>query len=176
MLKNQKKEVVEQTQKDLKEAKSAILVDYSGLNMKAQEELKKRLGEVGARMIVVKNTLFKIAGEAANLPKEALDESQLVGQTALILANEDPISPLKVLSDFAKEFEVPQMKVGVVEGAFQDKDALVALSKLPGKEALQLQVLGSIASPIYGLVGTLNANMQKLISILDQASKKGGDK
>lgn len=175
MKKTEKAILIQNLSEELKSAKSAILVDYSGLSVGNQQELKKRLKAVDAKMIVVKNTLFKLAGESVKLPKEVVADSALSGQTALIVANDDPVSPLKVLADFAKEFEVTKMKVGIVEGSFQDKEALTDLSKLPGKNALQLQVLGGLAAPIYGMVGVLNANMQKLILILEQASKKGGD-
>jgi len=138
-----------------------------GLGVKSQQELKKRLGVVGAKMIIVKNTLFKRAGKELKLGKEILDDSVLSGPTALIVSSDDPISFLQVLAKFSQEFDIPQFKVGLIEGSFQDKEALITLSKLPSKEALFAQAVGSIASPLYGLVGVLEANMQKLIYILD---------
>ena len=172
MKKSEKKEIVKNLAKDLKEAKSVILVDYSGLNVSSQQELKKRLKKENAKMVVVKNTFLKLAGNLSKLPKESLEESVLSGQTALVLAEGDPVSPLKVLGEFAKEFAVPQMKVGIIENSFQDKEALNILSKLPGKETLQLQVLGGIAAPIYGMVGVLSANMQKLVFMLEEYRSK----
>ncbi len=160
---------------ELKSAKSTILINFSGMGVKTQQELKKRLSEVNARMMVVKNTLFKLAGKEAKIPKETLTDSVLAGQTALILADEDPISPLQILAKFTKEFEVPQLKVGIVEGHFQDKEALVVLSKLPGKEALVAQAVGAIGAPIYSLMGTLQGNLQKLVFVLNQAKLKGGE-
>ncbi len=117
-------------------------------------------------MIVVKNTLLKRAGEAAKIDKEVLTDSVLSGQTALIITDADPIAPLTVLGKFAKEFEVPSFKVGIVEGAFQDTEALTRLSSLPGRDALLGQLLGVLAQPEYGLVGTLNSNMQQLLYVL----------
>jgi len=92
----------------------------------------------------------------------------LSGQTALIVSEGEPISAVGVLGRFAKEYEVPQLKVGVLEGAFQDTESLVKISTLPGRDALLGQVLGILMSSSYGLVGTLNANMQKLVYILKQ--------
>src|SRR3990167_8895807 len=77
---------------ELKSAKSVILVNYAGLSVKAQQELKKRLTEVGAKMLVVKNPLLKRAGEAAKIEPEVLTDTVLSGQTALILAGEDAIA------------------------------------------------------------------------------------
>ena len=158
----------------LKGAKSIILVDYSGLSVPMQQELKKKLKEVGAKMVVVKNTLFKLAGKDAKVLDNVLTDTVLTGQTALVLALEDPVAPLGILAKFAQEYEVPQLKVGIVEGSFQDKESLDVLSKLPGKDVLLIQTVGAIAAPAYGLVGTLQTNLQKLTYILD-SKVKGGD-
>jgi large subunit ribosomal protein L10 len=166
MKKQEKIFFVENLTEELRSAKSVVLINYAGLSVKAQQELKKRLKEVGAKMLVVKNTLLKRAGEAAKVDNQILTDSVLTGQTALVISEDDPIAPLGVLGKFAKEFEVPQFKVGLVEGSFQDTEALKKLSALPGKDALLGQLLGALMSPSYGLVGTLNANMQKLLFIL----------
>jgi len=166
MKKQEKIFFVENLTEELKSAKSVVLVNYAGLNVKAQRELKARLKEVDAKMLVVKNTLLKRAGEAAKVDDQILSDSVLEGQTALIIAENDPIAPLSVLGKFAKEFEVPQLKVGIIDGSFQENEALVKLSNLPGRDALLGQVLATLMSPSYGLVGALNSNMQKLLYIL----------
>jgi len=158
---------------ELKSAKSVILVNYAGLSVKAQQELKKRLTEVGAKMLVVKNTLLKRAGEAAHVDKQILSDSALTGQTALIITQEDAIAPLSVLGRFAKEFEVPQLKVGVIDGAFQDSESLIKLANLPGKDVLLGQLLGVLMAPSYGLIGTLKSNSEKLVYILSTKAKGG---
>ena len=158
---------------ELKGASSVVLVDYSGLNVKAQQDLKKKLRDVNAKMIVVKNTLFKLAGESAKMPKETLTDTVLTGPIALIVTEDDPIAPLSVLGKFAQEHELPQLKVGIVEGNFQDTETLVLLSKLPSKETLVTQAVGVIGAPVYGLLTVLNGNMQKLLSVLNQARAAG---
>lgn len=173
MKKAEKQFFVENLTEELKSAKSLVLINYSGLTVSAQQELKKRLSEVGAKMLVVKNTLLKRAGEAAKIDKEVLADTVLSGQTALVIASQDAISPLSVLGKFAKEFGVPSFKVGIIEGGFQNTDALIKLSNLPGRDALLGQLLGTLMGPEYGLVGTLNANMQKLVYILNEKSKAG---
>ena len=166
MKKQEKAFFVDNLTEELKGAKSVLLVNYVGLTVKMQQELKKRLKEANASILVVKNTLLKRAGEAAKVDKELLSESILSGPTALVIAKEDPIAPIQVLGKFAKEFEVLQMKVGVLEGNFQDKDSLDKIATLPGKDALLGQLLAVLISPNYGLVRVLNANGQKLVSIL----------
>ena len=173
MLKAEKVTFVENLKEELKGAKSVVLVNYAGLGVKAQQELKARLTSVGGKMIVVKNTLLKRAGETIGIDKGLLTDSILSGQTALVIASEDAIAPIQVLGKFAKEFEVPKFKVGVIEGSFQDEDSLAKLSMLPGRDALLGQLLGTLMGSEYGLVGILNANLQKLVYVLDTASKKG---
>jgi len=171
MKKTEKPLYIENLAEEIKSASSVVLVNYAGLSVKMQQELKKRLKKIDASMTVVKNTLLKLAGEKAKSPSEALTDTVLTGPTAMVITEEDPIAPLQVLAKFAKEFNIPQLKVGIVEGSFQDKVALEKLAKFPGKNALFAQVVGSISSPLYSLTGTLQAKMQDLISVLEQASK-----
>lgn len=161
-----KTKLVEKLSTELASASSVVLVDFKNMDVKTQQELKRKLREVDSRMVVVKNTLFKLAGETSKFPKEALSDSVLSGQTALVITKSDPIAPLQVLGKFAKELEVPQLKVGIIEGSFQDSDSLLKLSELPSKDILYQQVVGGVATPIYGLLSVLNADMQKFISVL----------
>ena len=178
MNKKQKTDFIKKLESELKDVQSVILVNYSGLSVGNQEELKKRLREVDARFLVAKNTLFKIASQNLKFPKDLVEEGVIKGQNALVLADDDPIAPLKIIADFAKEFvnaegkPIPQIKVGVVEGGFQDKPQLDILTKLGSKSAVSANTLGILASPLYGLVGTLEAKMQELIFTLQAASEK----
>lgn len=172
MKKQEKVFFVSNLTEEIKSAKSVILVNYAGLSVKAQQELKKRLTEVGAKMLVVKNTLLKRAGEAAKVDSQVLSDTVLAGQTALILASEDSIAPLSTLGRFSKEFEVLSFKVGVIDGAFQDSEVLLKLSNLPSKDALLGQLLGVLMGPSYGLISTLNANTEKLLYILNQKTSQ----
>jgi len=163
---------VDNLTEELKTAKSVVLINYQGLSVKNQQELKRRLKEIGAKMLVVKNTLLKRAGEAAKVSPEILQDEILSGQTALVVGEDDAITPVQILGTFAKEYEVPKLKVGIIDGAFQDSESLLKISTLPGRDVLLGQVLGVLLSPSYGLVGTLEGNMQKLIYIL---KSKGGE-
>ena len=173
MKKQEKTFFIQNLTEELKDASSVVFINYSGLSVKKQQELKKLLRGVDAKMIVVKNTLLKIAGTDAKVPQESLSSDVLSGQTALVITQQDPISPLQILAKFSKEFETPQLKVGIIEGGFQDKESLIVLSKLPGKDALLSQSVGAIGAPLYGLIYSLSANMQKLIFLLNQKSQSG---
>ena len=167
MLKAQKVTLVEDLTGELKNAKSLVLVNYTGLNVKAQQELKAKLREVGGRMVVVKNTLLKRSFESAKIDNKMATDEILSGQTAIVIADEDPIAPIQALGKFAKDHELPKFKVGIVDGTFSDEAALSKISTLPGKDVLLGQVLGSLVSSMYGLVGTLQSPMQQLIYTLN---------
>jgi large subunit ribosomal protein L10 len=166
MKRSEKTFFVDNLAQDLKGATCIVLIDYTGLSVKMQQELKKKLKDCEATMTVVKNTLFKLAGKNAKVPNETLTDKVLSGPTALVISEKDPIAPLQVLAKFAKENEIPNFKVGIVDGAFQDKNSLTTLSRLPSKDVLVAQTVGAIAAPMYGIVATLQGNLQKLVYIL----------
>jgi len=171
MKKQEKTFFVENLAEELKDTTGVVLVNYSGMDVKSQQKLKKELKNSGAKMIVVKNTLLKLASEKAGIDKSFINEEFLKGQNALVITTKDPISPISVLGKFSKENNTPKLRIGVVDGSFQDEKALEILSTLPGKDVLLGQVLGSLMSNLYNLTGTLNSNLQNLVSILDQKSK-----
>lgn len=173
MLKAGKIELVKDLIEELKNSKSIVLVNYTGLNVKAQQELKRRLKEVDGRMVVVKNTLLKRAITEAKIDEKVATDEILSGQTAIVMADGDPVAPIQVLGKFAKENELPKFKIGVVDGILQDSLSLSQISVLPSRDVLLSQVLGSLMSSMYGLVGTLNGNTQKLLYILK--TKAGGE-
>ena len=171
-----KEEFVSKLTQELKSAKSTALIDYKGMNVSLQQDLKSKLKEAGARMKVFKNSLFKLAAKEASLPSEIYEDDLASGQTALIFAEEDAVAPIQTIGKFTKQFEVPVMKAGVIEGKFIDGASLLRISELPSKEVLFGQAVGSIASPLYGLLGILNGKMQELVYVLSEASKrKGGE-
>jgi len=166
MQKAEKPKFVKELADNIKAASGVVIVNYNGLSVKMQQDLKKRLQKVDGKMVVIKNTLFKLAAEEAKLPKEMLEDTVLTGPTAYVFAGQDPVGPLQVLHKFAKEFEIPNLKVGVVDGTFQDKMSLEKLATLPSREVLLGQAVGTIAGPMYGIVSTLQGNIQKLLYIL----------
>lgn len=172
MKKSEKSFFVDNLTQELNSASLVVLIDHTGLSVKMQQDLKNRLKGVSAKMNIVKNTLFKLAGGKAGSPKEILEDTILSGPTAIIISEGDPIAPLQVIARFAKEFEIPNLKVGIVEGKFQNKDTLLTLANLPSKDVLYAQSVGAISAPLYGLINTLQGNMQKLLYILDAKSKE----
>lgn len=174
-IKQEKKDQVDSLSTKLKEAKSVVFVDYAGMGVSLQQDFKSKLREVGGTMLVAKNTLVQLASKKAEFPEEAASKDLLSGQTAMVFSGEDAVASIQILGKFAKDNEIPKIKAGVVEGVYQDEAGIVRISKLPSKEQLQANVVGAIAAPLYGTVGVLQANLQKLVFILDQARQKGGE-
>jgi large subunit ribosomal protein L10 len=175
MNKTEKAVLVDNLTKELKEAKSVILVDYAGLGITQQRELKKRLKEISARFFVSKNTLLKLAGKNAKVSDEALTDTVLSGQTALVFADADPVKPLSVLNKFAKEFERPKLKVGIIEGSFQNKGELETLAALGSKDAVIGGVIGILNAPTFNLVNTLHAKLHELVYVLSNLKSQNSE-
>jgi large subunit ribosomal protein L10 len=172
MKKAEKKDFVKTIVKELEGAKSTVFVDTAKLGVKPQQSLQNELKKSGSKMFIVKNTLLKIAGKEVKFPEEALSDSVLTGQTAVIVSKDDPVAAIQILGKFLKTSEFPQPKAGIVEGKFTDKAGIMAISKLPGKQELYGQVVGSIMNPAYGLVGALQGNLQKLVWILQSKASQ----
>lgn len=166
MRKSEKQELVKKLSEALSAAKGVIVVDYQGLATRDMETLRAGLREVGAKLMVVKNTLLKLALQKT----EKLEELQ--GQSALIIANEDEIAPLQVIAKMAKEKEKPSFKFGFLEKKFMEGVTLSRLALLPTKNVLYGQLIGTIAGPMYGLIYSLQANLQSLIYTLSEYKSK----
>jgi len=150
---------------DLKElngiTQAWILTDYRGLSVAELTDLRKKLRAVNAEFRVVKNTLFKLAGDGI-LPIGEMD-THLSGPTAIGFAKGDPVGAAKVLIDFAKDHKAITVKAGVLSGKVYSDSQVVALSKTPPREVLIAQMMGSLNAPITGLVGTLNGILSNFV-------------
>ncbi len=149
-------------------AKAAILVDYRGLNVAEITELRRNLREQGVEFKVLKNTLIRIAIKDFDYN---LDEF-LEGPTAVAFSNEDPIAPAKVLADFARTHKQLEIKAGVVEGKVVANDVIAELAKMPPKEEMLAQAVGSIQSPLYGIVNVLQGPIRNLVYTLQALQEK----
>lgn len=172
--KSDKPILVENLAKQASEAKSVTFIDYQGMGNWTLVDLRAKIRKAGGVMVVAKNTLIKLAlDKTENIKQKAKElESELNGPTAVVFANEDEIAPLQVLAKSIKDTELPKLKFGIFSKAIILKEQLIALSKLPGKQVLQGQLVSSLLAPSYGLVGALQGNLNKLVFILDQRSKQ----
>ncbi len=168
MLKPQKAEVVDKIKEKLKHSKSLFITDFTGLNVDQISQLRRDLKKQGAEYVVTKNTLWKLA-----VKDEGLDSllNYLEGPTGVVFGYEDPIVPAKILYDFNKKTEKPKTRAFWVEKNLFEGEKLEKLAKLPSRDGLLAQIVGSINSPITNLVGTLDGILRNLIGTLEAIIK-----
>lgn len=157
---------VKELEEKVARAKSIILTNYAGLTVKQQTKLRAALKSAGGEFIVAKNTLL-----ARVIGKEELNQS-FQGQTGVLFSYEDEVKALKELVKFAKDSNLPEIKEGVLEGRVLTQNQVVELSKLPGKEELIAQMLGSLKAPGNNLVSVLKAGIRDLTYVLSSYMKK----
>ena len=156
---NSNKEVVKAITKEISESKGTVFVDYRGVNVGQDTELRAAARKAGVRYSVVKNTMTRFAVKELGLTGL---EPSLIGPTALATSPSDPVAPAKVMSEYAKKFEHLQIKAGILGDDVIDVAGVLALAELPSKEVLVSRVVGMVAAPISGLVNVLNANIRGL--------------
>ena len=170
-----KEEKVAKLAEKVSRAKSLTFANYHGLSASRIATLRAKIKALGGEFLVEKNTLLSraIQNTKYKIPAspEGRQNTKLTGPTAAILAYEDEISPIREIAASNKEIGFPTFKFGFLDKDFLDSAQLENLAKLPGKDQLLAQFVGSLASPIYGIVNVLSANIRNLISVLNQASK-----
>ena len=148
-----KKAVVEALSAKIKEATSVVFVDYKGINVAQDTELRKQFREAGVEYSVVKNTLTNFAAKDAGYDFAEI----LNGTTAMASTTGDPIAPARIVCEFAKKNKnVLSIKGGVVEGSVLTADQLNGFGELPSKNALVASVLGTFLAPISSLAFVLD--------------------
>ena len=148
-----KQPIVQAIADDIKDAQSVVLVDYRGLTVAQDTELRKQLREAGVIYKVCKNTMMKRAFEGTEF---AGLEEYLEGPSALVVSKDDATAPARIICKFAKTAEALEVKAGVVEGNVYDEAGINELSKVPSREELLSKLLGSLQSPITNLARVLN--------------------
>ena len=152
-------------------ATTGVLVDYRGLTVEEDTQLRNNLRAAGVKYFVVKNTLLRLAANQTGL--EDLD-SILHGPTALAVSD-DAVAPAKVLADFAKDNDTLEIKSGFMDGKVLSLDEIKTLAKTPSKETLIAKMMGSLNSPISGLARLLSTIAEGGVEIADLIAKKAGE-
>ena len=149
-----KKAIVDALADKLQAASSAVFVDYKGITVAQDTELRNRFREAGVEYSVVKNTLTRFA---ANKVGYTQFDELLNGTTAMASTTGDPIAPARVVCEFSKKNKnVVRIKGGLVEGTVMSIEQLQGFGELPGKDALIAQVLGTFLAPISSLAFVLD--------------------
>ena len=149
-----KKTVVAEIKEKFDRAQTVVLVDYRGLNVAEDTELRNQLRKAGVEYAVLKNTMINLAIEGKGIDEV---KAHLEGPTAVAFGYEDMIAPAKILSEFAKKSKKLTIKCGVCDGAYLNADGVEALASLPSKEVLIAKIMGSMMSSVSKFVYCVEA-------------------
>ena len=156
-----KQPIVQEIAEHINGAQSVVLVDYRGLTVAEDTQLRKQLREAGITYKVYKNTLMNFAFKGTEF--ESLADS-LEGPSAIAISKDDATAPARVIAKFAKTAPAIEIKAGVVEGNYYDAEGMKAISSIPSREELLSKFLGSIQSPITNFA-----------RVIKQIAEQGGE-
>jgi large subunit ribosomal protein L10 len=170
MDREQKTAVVKELASELKDATAIFAVDYRGISVPQAAELREGLRDADTRFRIVKNRLTLRAADEAGT--DGIKDF-LSGPTALALVKGDAALAAKTINRLGSEWELLEYKGGLMDGEELDPDSFTAIAKLPGREALNAQLAGVVASPLTGLVRGLGSMIQGLALQLGQIAEQG---
>ena len=153
-----KQPVVEEISAQVKDAQSVVLVDYRGLTVEEDTNLRRELRNAGIAYKVYKNTMMNFAFKGTDF--EAL-APYLEGPNAIAISKDDATAPARVLAKFAKTAPKLEIKGGIVEGVYYDAAGMANVAKVPSREELLSKLLGSIQSPITNFARVMNQLAEK---------------
>jgi len=167
----EKKRITQDLNERFSKAAVVIVTDYKGLNVSAINDLRRKLRKEEVEFQVAKNSLLIRASEKTDV---AQIKDTFNGPSAVAMSYGDPVAPAKVLTEFAKEYPVLQIKTGIMDGQILDLDKIKALSALPSREALLGTFVSTLNSLPIGLVRVLAEIPRSLLNVL-QAVKDQKD-
>ncbi|MFQ6931628.1 MAG: 50S ribosomal protein L10 [Eubacterium sp.] len=153
-----KKPVVEEISELLNGAATAVVVDYRGLTVAEDTELRKQLREAGVVYKVYKNTMINFAIKDTEFADLA---QHLEGPTAIAVCKDDATAAARVLAKFAKTAEALEIKGGVVDGIYYDQVGIAQIASIPSREVLLSKLLGSMQSPITNFARVIKQIAEK---------------
>ena len=153
-----KQPIVEEISANIKDAQSVVVVDYRGLTVEQDTQLRKAMREAGITYKVYKNTMMNFAFKGTEFESLA---PVLEGPSAIAISRDDATAPARVIAKFAKDAPALEIKAGVVEGTFYDASGMQAVATIPSRDELLSKLLGSLQSPITNLARVLNQIAEK---------------
>jgi len=159
MSKTERQATVEALTEQLRGAATLYVTDFSGLTVDKMTDFRRRLRQVGARYVVVKNTLARRALAAGRIT--AIEGELLKGPIGLVLTGADPLPAAKVISDFVRQHEKPALRAGLVDGRRVEAAYVKRLGELPSREVLLGTFAGALNGLLYQVVGALEALREK---------------
>ncbi len=153
-----KQPVVAEISENIKDAQSVVLVDYRGLTVEQDTELRKQLREAGVGYKVYKNTMMNFAFKGTDFEGLA---PYLNGPSAMAYSTTDATAPARVIAEFAKKAKELEFKAGVVEGNVYDAKGMEAIATIPSRDVLISRLLGSMQSPMANFARVINQIAEK---------------
>ena len=153
-----KKSVVAEIKDKFDRAKTVVLVDYRGLTVAEDTELRNQMRKAGVEYAVLKNTMINLAIKDMGIDQM---KSSLEGPTAVAFGYEDMIAPAKILSEYSKKIKKMTIKCGVCDGDYLDEAGVQALANLPSREVLIAKLMGSMMSSVSKFVYLCEALRKK---------------
>ncbi len=153
-----KQPIVQEIAENVKDAQSVVVVDYRGLTVAQDTQLRKELREAGITYKVYKNTLMNFAFKGTEF--ESLTDV-LEGPNAIAISKDDATAPARLLAKFDKTAPALEIKAGVVEGNFYDTEAMKDISNIPSREELLARLFGSWQSPITNFARVIKQIAEK---------------
>lgn len=162
-----KEQIVAELVEKLNKSNGLVFADFQGLTHIQLESLKKELKTLDSTIVIAKNSLIKLSLGQSEKFADFKDNEGLELPTATLFIQGDMVEPLKKLQKAVKDFGLPKIKFGILEGNLTDEAGVMKIASLPSKQALLGQFVGLLNFPIQGLVVTLNGNIQKLAVVLN---------
>ena len=159
----EKKRIAQNLNERFSKAAVIIVTDYKGLDVAAINDLRRKLRQEEVEYQVAKNSLIIRASEDTDV---ALIKDTFKGPNAVAMSYGDPVAPAKILSEFAKDNEVFEIKIGVMDGKILDPNAIKSLAALPSREVLLGTFLSALNNVPAGFVRTLAEIPKQLLNVL----------
>jgi len=170
MNRNEKSEIISEIKELLESSTAVYLTDYHGINVEDISSLRNQFRDEGVRYKVYKNTLVKRALDEVGKYDKIADH--LVGMTGFAFTSTNPLAPAKIINKYFGDKDKLSLKACYVEGEYFEGSQLKTLATLPTKNELIASIMGSLVSPVSGIVGAINAVMRDLVSVVEQISQR----
>lgn len=166
--KQQKQVILDLLADKIGKAKTIVFAGFNALTVKDNEQLRQKLKAEDGEYYVAKKTLL---GKSFKI--EGLDVRSFPGKVAAIFAYGDEVAPAKALDDFRKDKKDKLFFVGgILEGRVISAEEVDNLAKLPSKQQLYAQLVGSLNAPVSGFVNVLSGNLRSLVYVLKAIEAK----
>ena len=166
--KEQKKKTLEDLRDKVARQKAIVLLSITGIKVKDISELRKKLKAIGAELKVVKKTLANIIFKEN---KMEFDKKSFKTEVGFVFGFEDEVSPAKTAYQFSKENEALKILGGFMGKEAKGAEDMITLAQLPTRPELLARLVGSLSSPVSGLVYVLKGNLKGLVLALNAIGK-----